>query len=399
MKVASLQIILFLMLPAYSIVLIDTILRLMYISIVLFRSSTMETAIDSDVKKLDKILFLIAVRNEEQVIGSTVSRLKQTPNKLKFEEVIVIADHCSDRTAEVASKAGAEVLCRFKGQPGKGPALAWFAQNNADRVNKADIIVVLDADTQIDVDFGMRILEAFTLGVDAVQAFILPLNSGKSILSTLSSYSELLSQNVDDRARTKLFWPIPLRGAGMAFRHSIFCKACSDLTTQVDDIELTIRLAGMGIPVHFASEAIVYDPKSSYILGLARQRGRWLKGQRQIFSMMRNDLMKIFLSGISGWSLIQALLFKPKTLLLVIKIVLIIILCFILSSPLREFLEIFLVASIWIDLAYYCLGLRYVSDRRIYMSALLKAPFYLILWLVGWVFSFVPGQHWLRARD
>ena len=93
MKVASLQIILFLMLPAYSIVLIDTILRLMYISIVLFRSSTMETAIDSDVKKLDKILFLIAVRNEEQVIGSTVSRLKQTPNKLKFEEVIVIADH------------------------------------------------------------------------------------------------------------------------------------------------------------------------------------------------------------------------------------------------------------------------------------------------------------------
>jgi len=93
------------------------------------------------------------------------------------------------------------------------------------------------------------------------------------------------------------------------------------------------------------------------------------------------------------------LLIKPKTLLILIKIMLIILLLFIASFPYWEFLEIILVVSVLVDLAYYCMGLRYVADHRIYASALLMAPLYLILWLAGWFFSFISGQHWLRSRD
>jgi cellulose synthase/poly-beta-1,6-N-acetylglucosamine synthase-like glycosyltransferase len=391
--VASLLIIPFLL------VLFDSFFRALFLVVAIapFRQRK-KRRVNAKMQELS-LLILVVANNEERIIGQTLQLILETINSVKYVTLALLADNCTDQTAQIAEDLRVKTYIRVDNDTGKGKALSWFALSHSEIVETADIIVILDADTIIDKDFHEKMVKAFSPTVDVVQSFVSPINSGLYFFTTLASFSELLSQYIDDRARSILSWTIPLRGTGMAFRSTIFCSLCSGLTTQVDDIELSIRLADMGIKVFFEPEAIVFDPKSSNMLGLARQRGRWLKGQRQVFSLMKSDLRKLLLSGFSGWSLMQALLFKPKTLLLTIKIFLIFILWFIIINPLRSILEIGLLTSVLIDLLYYFIGLKYVSERKMYLSALLKAPLYLVLWFAGWFFSFNKKRSWLRARE
>lgn len=78
--------------------------------------------------------------NEEVAIGSIVLRTKQFADR-----VIVIDDGSSDRTADVARLAGAEVI-RHSTNRGKGVAL----KTGFESLNGADVIVTIDADGQHD---------------------------------------------------------------------------------------------------------------------------------------------------------------------------------------------------------------------------------------------------------
>jgi glycosyltransferase involved in cell wall biosynthesis len=87
---------------------------------------------------MPSITALLPAYNEEISIGSVVLRTKQYADR-----VIVIDDGSSDRTAEVAALAGAEVLRHVENQ-GKGAALkTGFASLNGDAV-----IVTIDTDGQ-----------------------------------------------------------------------------------------------------------------------------------------------------------------------------------------------------------------------------------------------------------
>ena len=89
---------------------------------------------------MPSITALLPAYNEEISIGSVVLRTKQYADR-----VIVIDDGSSDRTAEVAALAGAQVL-RHPENRGKGAALkTGFASLNGDGV-----IVTIDTDGQHD---------------------------------------------------------------------------------------------------------------------------------------------------------------------------------------------------------------------------------------------------------
>lgn len=86
------------------------------------------------------ITAILPAYNEEVSIGSMVLRTKRYVNR-----IIVVDDGSSDRTADVAELAGAEVI-RHPLNKGKGAAL----KTGFESLNGAEVIVTMDTDGQHD---------------------------------------------------------------------------------------------------------------------------------------------------------------------------------------------------------------------------------------------------------
>jgi glycosyltransferase involved in cell wall biosynthesis len=103
---------------------------------------------------MSAITALLPAYNEEVSIGSVVLRTRQYADR-----VVVIDDGSSDRTAEVALLAGAEVLRHEKNQ-GKGVAL----KTGFSSLNGAAVIVTIDTDGQHDPSDIPRLVEPILRG-------------------------------------------------------------------------------------------------------------------------------------------------------------------------------------------------------------------------------------------
>ncbi|MCL6432388.1 MAG: glycosyltransferase [Anaerolineae bacterium] len=342
------------------------------------------------------VCFLIPAHNEAGSIAETVRRLVGLAGP-----VFVVADHCSDATAQLAAEAGARVYERRDGPAGKGAALSWFAEAARDELSGVDLIVVLDADSRLAESFVPRMKEALLGGAGAAQGFVYPEGARQSAASALAAYSELLSQRIGDNIRARLGWSVPLRGTGMAFRPSILRMAVESLRTRTEDIEMSLRLAVHGVPVRFVPGAMVYDPKPAAASLASRQRARWLQGQWEVWRAYWRDILRLALrGGPNAWSLLWALLAKPKALLTASKVLVLIgallmpgTLCF--RAPLLAAA----VLTVVIDALYYVCGLAVVHDRRLYARALLLSPLYIAVWVRSIVLAGLSRQAWLRARD
>lgn len=100
------------------------------------------------------ITAILPAFNEEVAIGSIVLRTKQFADR-----VIVVDDGSSDRTADVARLAGAEVIQHSENR-GKGAAL----KTGFESLNGADIIVTMDTDGQHDPVDIPRLVEPILKG-------------------------------------------------------------------------------------------------------------------------------------------------------------------------------------------------------------------------------------------
>ena len=97
--------------------------------------------------KKSNIAILIAARNEERVIGELLDSISEQDYDKKHLQTIVIADNCTDSTAQIAKSKGVTVFERFnKKQIGKGYALDFAIDNlrKSGDLGSIDGIIVLD---------------------------------------------------------------------------------------------------------------------------------------------------------------------------------------------------------------------------------------------------------------
>lgn len=341
------------------------------------------------------ILALIAAHDEAAILGGTLANLRaaQPPP----DHIVVIADHCTDATAQIARAAGAEVFERSEGPGGKGPALAWLFARWPATLAESALVVVFDADTTVRPDFFAQLRRARRAGDEALQAFVQPIGFEGSPAATLAAYSEVLSQLADDRLRARLGWPVPLRGTGMAAPPALLRELLPRLHTRTEDVELTLLLAARGVPVRFAAEAVLYDPKPPAAALVARQRARWLQGLAEVWRSAGPVIGRLALRGPGAWWLMQAVLFKPKTLFLALKAALLLLLGL---APLPAAVRWMAAALLMLDVVYFVGGLALTpaAQRGRYARALLAAPLYLWVWGVSLVTAVRSRAGWLSVR-
>lgn len=93
-----------------------------YVFVVLTRKPPLQEA-----KANHKYAVMISARNESQVIGDLIHSIRVQNYPQELISIFVIADNCTDNTAEIARNAGAtEVYERFNDEEvGKGYALNY----------------------------------------------------------------------------------------------------------------------------------------------------------------------------------------------------------------------------------------------------------------------------------
>lgn len=86
------------------------------------------------------IAVCIPARDEAATVGPIVATCSRLVDSGILDQLVVVDDHSSDATAEVARRGGANVMANPDG-PGKGQALSFAISNTT-----ADVVVFLDAD-------------------------------------------------------------------------------------------------------------------------------------------------------------------------------------------------------------------------------------------------------------
>src|SRR5690554_2607067 len=96
--------------------------QLLYIVVPFFKKNKANKNI-----KRHRFAVLIAARNEEAVISQLIESIHNQSYPSHLIETFVVADNCTDNTADAARKAGAVVWERFnRRKVGKGYALAFL---------------------------------------------------------------------------------------------------------------------------------------------------------------------------------------------------------------------------------------------------------------------------------
>ena len=183
-----------------------------------------------------RFLVLVPAHNEEQVIAAGLAAIMA--DKRPRDHVLVVADRCSDRTAEIARSLGAEVLERGPDLP---PGRAAARQHGLDhaRAREWDVVLMLDADSVIQPGFFAACEQALASGAQAIQARS-ESRHGRSLTQEVALAAFTLQGITIPRGRDRLGVSVRLRGTGMAIRrelalaHRFHAPASEDLFFTLD---------------------------------------------------------------------------------------------------------------------------------------------------------------------
>ena len=160
---------------------------------------------------------VVPAHDEEAGIERTVRSLLALDWPADRYRVLVVADNCSDRTADRAAAAGAEVLVRNDPtRRGKGYALQHAFERILER-DATDAVVVVDADAEVSPNLLAAFAARLEAGAKVVQSSASVLNPDDSWRTRLMAIALTLWATSGPSGASALASPAGLRGFGMCF--------------------------------------------------------------------------------------------------------------------------------------------------------------------------------------
>ena len=236
---------------------------------------------------------IVAAHNEESVIKEVVDSLYNLNYPKELYDVFVIADNCTDNTADVAEKAGANVYRREdKNKKGKGFALEWMFKKIFKMDKKYDAVAIFDADNLVAKDFLNEMNRELLKGYKVVQGYLDSKNPFDTWITASYSASFWTSNRMIQLARNKLGLSNQLGGTGFCVEVEILKDLGWGATCLTEDLEFTCKLVLNGYKVGWAHEAVIYDEKPLTLAQSWHQRKRWMQGFADVSSRYFFKLMK-----------------------------------------------------------------------------------------------------------
>lgn len=229
-----------------------------------------------------RFTILIPAHNEEAGVLRTVRSALAVHWPASLRRVLVIADNCTDATAERARQGGAEVLERQDPERrGKGYALDFgFTHLLGD--GWTDVVMVADADSYVSPATLESLAACYEAGAQAVQPFNGVLNVHASWRTRLFTIALALFHRLRSRGRERLGLSCGLRGNGMSLSVATLRSVPHHAYSIVEDLEYGLRLGRAGIRVWYADEGEVLSDMEASERTARTQRLRWEGGRREI---------------------------------------------------------------------------------------------------------------------
>ncbi len=256
---------------------------------------------------------VISARNESGVIGHLIQSIKKQTYPSDLVDVFVVADNCTDDTADVARKMGAIVYERFNSElVGKGYALDWlFTRIKEDYGEKNyDAYIIFDADNVIAPGFIEEMDKIFDRGYRVITSYRNSKNYGQNWISAGYSLWFLREAKFLNNARMRVGSSCAVSGTGFLISTEIVEKNggwIHHLLTE--DIEFTTDCIVKGEKIGYCADAVLYDEQPVKFYQSYIQRLRWSKGFYQVFAKYGMKLIRgIFKKNFSCYDMLMTLM-------------------------------------------------------------------------------------------
>lgn len=242
-----------------------------------------------------RIAVVIPAHDEEPVLAQTLQSLKAQDYPSERVEIVVIADNCTDATAQIARREGVHVLERHSIDcRGKGYALAWafdlllapHSPLESDPADRVEAFAIVDADTWVAPDFLSAMARRLPESAEtprALQGRYGVLNPGSGWRAALMRAAFELCNHVKLLGSDRLGLPVGLKGNGMIFTRATLASAPWTGRSITEDIDYGLDLlAEHGLRVEYAPEALVLAQMPITGTQGASQRARWEGGRYRL---------------------------------------------------------------------------------------------------------------------
>ena len=239
-----------------------------------------------------RFLVLVPAHNEEKVIGDIVDNLNRMDYPRELYDFYIIADNCTDRTAEVARKMGARVIETRKETPdaptGKPIALRKALESLGDYENRYDLMMIFDADNLMDTNMFREVNSQYLDKgkPDFIQCYLGAKNK-KGVVAWFYYTGYTLTNRFFDLAKHRLGLNCAIGGTGFAMSTRYLHERGGWTTMSLtEDFEIQVEATLEGRRILWNHVTRVYDEKPTSLRASIRQKIRW--GQGHWFVTLHN---------------------------------------------------------------------------------------------------------------
>ncbi len=236
-------------------------------------------------KNMHKYAILIPARNEEAVIGNLLNSIKRQDYPSELITVFVVADNCTDNTANIARKHGAICYERFNEHDRtKGFALEFLFENIEKDygIESFEGYFIFDSDNLLNKDYVSKMNDAFDSGQKIITSYRNTKNFDENWVASTYALHWLRSIRFRHRARSVLRLATNIQGTGFLFANELV-KDGWHYTSLTEDRAFTADAVAHGYEITYQDAAMFYDEQPTSLKIALRQRTRWSKGHLMAF--------------------------------------------------------------------------------------------------------------------
>ena len=261
-----------------------------------------------------RFLVLVPAHNEEKVIGDIIQNLNDMDYPKELYDFYIIADNCTDNTAEVARNLGAKVIETRKesedAPTGKPIALKKALQAVGDYQDRYDLMMIFDADNLMDTNMFREVNSQYLDKgkPDFIQCYLGAKNK-KGVVAWFYYTGYTLTNRFFDLAKYRLGLNCAIGGTGFAMTTSYLYKRGGWTTMSLtEDCEIQVEATLEGRRILWNHHTRVYDEKPTSLLASIRQKIRWGQGHWYVALHNTGKLFRALRDGRIGFGEFLSLL-------------------------------------------------------------------------------------------